>query len=229
VTGSDDDVSVSKRLMRRALAIVIVGAVAFSSLLLYANLLKKRAESIVRMAYELCGQQQAPTLADIRRRFGTQLKQLDGCPHSLCAYRVMLSNRVLASLHLASYTQMESYFLVRDGTVLGDMVNYSTTVNQRYTVVAHVQIDFCRGCQMVAIHPWDQSSPLDTNGLVEIGNEASPHNRRTVLSLNTACLTRIGGCHSVADLLPTVWQQTSNGRIACKIENDRGFAQKPAD
>jgi hypothetical protein len=226
----EDDVLVSERLMQRlAFAIVIVGAVALSYLLLYAKLLNKQAESIVRTAYELCAQKQAPTLADIRGHFGTQIKQLDEWPHSLCAYTVILSNRILAALHLAPYTQMESYFLVRDGTVLGDMVNYTTTVNHRYTVVAHVQIDFCKGCQMFAIHPWDQSSPLDTNGLVEIGNEASAHNRRTVLSLNTACLTRVGGCDSVADLLPTVWQKTANGRIACKIGNDEGFVQKPAD
>ncbi len=113
--------------------------------------------------------------------------------------------------------------------VLENMVNYTTKVNHRYNVVSHVQVDFCKGCQTFAIHPWDESSSLDTNGLVVIGNEASAQNRRTVLALNTRCLTKLGGCDSIAALLPTVWQQTANKRIACKIRNDRGFVEKPAD
>jgi uncharacterized protein YceK len=108
------------------------------------------------------------------------------------------------------------------------MVDYITAVNGRYNVVSHVQIDYCKGCQMFAIHPWDQSSPLDTNGLVEIGSEASPQDRHTVLSLNTSCLTKVGGCGSIADLLPTVWQKTASKRIACKLQNDKGFIEKPA-
>ena len=118
---------------------------------------------------------------------------------------------------------------IRDGLLLETLVDYTTTVNHRYNVVTHVQIDFCKGCQTFAIHPWDESSPLDTNGLVGIGREASGLNRRTVLSLNTRCLTKLGGCDSVADLLPTVWQQTANKRIACRIQNDKGFAEKPSN
>ena len=123
---------------------------------------------------------------------------------------------------------MESHFWTRDGVVLTNMVDYTTTVNRRYRIVSHVQIDFCKDCQTFAIHPWGAASPLDTNGIVEIGNKASAESRRTVLSLNTGCLTKLGGCQSVADLLPTVWKQTADNKIACVIQNDRGFVQKPA-
>jgi len=211
---------------RLAIAIAVVGVVAFASFFLYAHLLNERAETMVRTAYELSDQKQIPVLADLREHFG---KRLTRCPPSECDYAVFLSNRVLAALHIVPYTEMKSYFFVRDGVVLGSMVDYITTVNDRYNVVSHVQIDFCKGCQTFAIHPWDQSSPLDTNGLVEIGNEASAQNRRTVLSLNTHCLTKLGGCDSIADLLPTVWQQTASRRIACKIQNDKGFIATPAD
>jgi hypothetical protein len=221
----------SKRLMlrRSAVALAVVGVVAFGSLFLYAHLLNERAEGMVRTAYELSDQERIPVLADIRKRFGKRLKQLDGCPPSECTYTVVLSNRVLATLHIVPYTEMKSYFSVRDGVVSGNMVDYTTTVNDRYNVVSHVQIDFCKGCQMFAVHPWDQSSPLDTNGIVEIGKEASAQDRRTVLSLNTSCLTKLGGCGSIADLLPTVWRQTPSKRIACKIQNDKGLIEKPAN
>ena len=33
---------------------------------------------------------------------------------------------------------------------------------------------------------------------------------------------KLGGCHSVADLLPTVWKQTTDNKIACVNQNDRG-------
>ncbi len=221
----------SKRLMIRRLtiAVAVVGLVAFGSLFFYVHLLNERAETMVRTAYELSDQKQIPTLAEIQERFGKGLKRLDACPPSECSYTVVLSNRVLAALHVVPYTEIESYFWVRNGMVLENMVNYTTKVNHRYNVVSHVQVDFCKGCQTFAIHPWDESSPLDTNGLVEIGNEASAQDRRTVLALNTRCLTKLGGCDSVADLLPTVWEQTANKRIACKIRNDRGFIEKPAN
>jgi len=83
--------------------------------------------------------------------------------------------------------------------------------------------------QSFAVHPWDAVSPLDTNGLVEIGNEASAQSRRTALSLDTGCLTKFGGCKNIAELLPTVWKQTAQKKIACVIENDRGRLQKPAN
>lgn len=217
-------------MMRRlTITATAVGVVVFGSLLLYAHLVNDRAKRMLRTVYELSEQKQIPLLADIQKRFGNHLKQLDGCTASECGYTVVLSNRPLSVLHILPYTQMESYFYVRNGVVWGSMVDYTTMVNHRYTVVSHVQIDFCNGCQVFAIHPWDESSPLDTNGLVEIGKEASAQNRRTVLSLNTRCLTKLGGCDSVAELLPTVWRQTENHKIACRIPNDRGFVEKPAN
>jgi hypothetical protein len=228
-SNADRPVSNSLMIRRLAIAAVTVGVVALGSLFLYGHLVRQRAELTLRTVYELSEQKQIRTLADIRKRFGTQLKRLDGCTPSECGYTVVLSNRTLAALHIFQYTEMKSHFWVRDGLVLGAMVDYSTTVKHGRAVVSHVQFDFCNGCKTFSIHPWDESSPLDTNGLVEIGKEASAQNRRTVLSLNTRCLTKLGGCDSVADLLPTVWRKTENQRIACVIPNDRGFAEKPTE
>ena len=148
------DVSVSNRLMiqRLTIAVAAVGVVAFGSLFLYEHLLNQRAEFMVRNVYEL-SEQQIPTLVDIQERFGKQLKQLDGCTPSECGYTVVLSNRVLAALHTIPYTELKFVLRVRNGLVLETMVDYTTTVNHRYNVVSHVQIDFCKGCQTFAIHP----------------------------------------------------------------------------
>jgi hypothetical protein len=211
---------------RSSIAIAVVVLIACGFLLWYRHVLNKRAQVILRAAFEL-SEKQAPTLSDIQKHFGQELR-VEECRASDCAYRVAVSNRVLAVLHLAPYTEMESHFWVRNGVVLMNMLNYTTTVNRRNTVVSHVQIDFCGDCQSFSIHSWDAASPLDTNGIVEIGSAVSAQSRRTVLSLNTDCLTKLNGCQSVADLLPAVWRQTVDSKIACVIQNDRGFVEKPA-
>lgn len=213
---------------RLTIVVALAALIAGGSLYLGTRLLTQRAQLIVHTAFELTEQHPHPTIADIQKRFGSLLR-LDQCRESECGYRVIVSNRILAALQIVPHTEIESYFWAKDGVVFRNMVDYTTTVNRRYRIVSHVQIDFCEGCDAVSVHPWDASEPLDTNGIVEIGNESSVQNRRTVLSLNTSCLTKLGGCKSVADLLPTVWKQTPEKKIACVMQNDRGFVQKPAN
>lgn len=215
-------------IQRLTAAVAVLVLIACCSVFLYSGLLRKRAQFIVRTTYELSDEKRSHTVGEIRRRLGSGL-QLDECRGSECVYKITLSNRVLAALHLVPYTEMESYFWTRDAVVYRNMLDYTTTVNRRYRIVSHVQIDFCKGCQAVDIHPWDAASPLDTNGLVGIGSEATAQSRRTILSINTGCLTRFGGCQTVADLLPAVWKRTANGKITCVIQNDRGFVEKPAN
>jgi len=165
-------------------------------------------------------------LTDIRQRFGNVPP--DECVGSECSYTVTVSNRLLALLHIVPYTELQSYFVTRDGVVLVNMLNYTTTVNRDHRVVSHVQIDFCN-CRYISVHPWDAASPLDTNGLVIIGNGSSPQSLSTVLSLDANWFTKYNGCQSVADLLPTVRKQTTGMKIACLLQNDKGSVKKPAD
>lgn len=216
--------------MRRVLIAVGVAAIlAIGAFSLYARLVKARANGVLRTAYKLSQQQHNLSIADLRQRFGSHLKQVEGCPSSECAYIVSVSNRALATLRLAPYTELSSRFYVRYGVVLMNMVDYTTILDHRHSIVTHVQIDFCRECQTFAIHPWSESTALDTNGLVEIGSRTSSQSIRTVLLLNTGCLTSLAGCKTVADLLPTVWRKTADGKIACRIANDKGFVEKPAN
>jgi hypothetical protein len=201
---------------------LLVGGSAFW----YLHLLTKRARFIAETAYELAQAKQTPTVTDIRQRFGNVLP--DECVGAECSYTVTVSNRLLALLHIVPYTELQSYFWTRDGVILENMLNYTTTVNRGHRIVSHVQIDFCN-CRDISVHPWDKASPLDTNGLVQIGNSSSPQSLSTVLSLDANCFTKYNGCRSVADLLPTVWKQTPEMKIACLLENDKGWVEKPTD
>lgn len=72
-------------------------------------------------------------------------------------------------------------------------MDYTTVVDHRHSIVTHVQIDLCSECQTFDIHPWSESSELDTNGLVEIGSQTAAQSIRSVLLLNTACLASLAG------------------------------------
>lgn len=198
--------------IRRCLSAVAVAAcVATVGLCVYSQILKERADTLIRFTHELSNHQDAPpTLAILEKRFGAQLKPLDGCtPSHWCGYRVSLSNKVLAALRIAPYTQLESEFWASDGVVETNMLNYTTIVRRRYSIVVHAQTDFTNADSFY-LHPWGDSSPLDTNGLVVISSGVPAEQRNTALALNLGCLTSFVGCDTVADLLPTVWQRTTD-------------------
>src|SRR6476659_8738403 len=123
---------VSNLMIQRLIAAVAVSVlIACCSMFLYSQLLRKRAQFIVRTTYELSEEKRSHTVGEIRERFGSGL-QLDECRGSECGYKIVLSNRVLAALHLVPFTEMESYFWTRDAVVYRNMLDYTTTVNRRY-------------------------------------------------------------------------------------------------
>jgi hypothetical protein len=208
--------------------LVVVLEVAIGSVLLYSHVLRKETESLLRNSYELSSAVgPSVTLRMIQQRFGSELKRFPGCPESECVYDVAVSNRLLAAVHLVPYTEMRSYFNVRDGVVNGNMLDYTVNVRNR-SIVAHVQIDLCKTCDSFSLHPWNDASPLDTNGLVQIGSASSAEKKRRVLSFDLNCMTKHGGCSTVSELLPTVWE-SKDGKIACRIPNREGFVDYPSD
>lgn len=218
------------RPLRLIVIAVLSLAGAIATLLLYSHLLRRRAETLLRNSYELSNQAgNTVTVGVLQQRFGSQLKQLYGCAasQSECGYEVVVSNRLLAATHLARYAEMKSQFDLRDGVVIQNMVDYSTNVPDGSSIVTHVQIDFCKTCDSFSLHPWE-ASPTTTNGLVEIGSASSIEKKHHVLSLDVRCMTKRGGCSTVAELLPTVWQYR-DGRIICRIPNHEGFVDYPSE
>jgi len=207
---------------------VFVLGVAIASVLLYSHVLRRKTELLLRNSYELSSDVgPSVTLDMLRQRFGPELTSLAGCPVSECVYDIAVSNRLLAALRLVPYTEMRSRFNVRDGLATGNLLDYKTTGRKR-SIVAHVQINLCKTCDSFSLHPWNDASPLDTNGLVEIGSASSAEKKRRVLSFDLNCMTKHGGCSTVAELLPTVWE-SKNGKIASRIANREGFVDYPSD
>jgi hypothetical protein len=222
-------VSVSKLRMfcRLIVAVMILLVLTGCALSVASIVLRRQAEAIVRAVQELSAQPHAATIADAKQLLGSRIKLTRCVSASDCEYEVVVSNRVLAWFRLVPYSEIRTYFWTRDGVVVGSMTDFTVNPHRRRAIVTHVQIDYCDECQSFSIHPWGHSSELGTNGLVEIGNQASAKNKQTALSLRTDCLIKLGGCDTIADLLPTVWN-VEGGRIACTVQNDRGLVVKPA-
>lgn len=215
------------RIRSLLLLIAVAVCVAMVSLYIYSRLLTKRAEALVQATYELSNLRDGPlTLAVLQSRFGGQLRPMEGCAPSQCSYEVFLSNRGLASLKIVPYTELVSQFWVRDGVIGGNMLDFTTRVHNRYSIVVHAQTDF-NDADEFYLHPWGDSTPMDTNGLVAITAGAPLEKKKIALAFNLSCLIKIGGCSTVADLLPTVWQLSANGNIDARIQNHEGFIDAP--
>jgi hypothetical protein len=209
--------------MRLACRLVALGSILILLVVgvlgLYLHQLKRSADNVVHVSFELSQRGNPPTLDEIRRQFGPQLKQTDPCIASGCQYEVMLSNQVLAEIHLAPYTALRSAFWVKDGIVESNSMEFWTAGSQHRMVVTSVLTKYCDQCDSFNVIPCEDSMELGTSGSVEIGYKSAVRNKRTALALDTSCLTKLHGCDTIGELLPTAWQRTPARTIRCQVSN----------
>jgi len=208
-----------RTLQRTAVVGVLLALLVAVALVIYSNRLKRSAEKVVRISYELSQRENLPTLDEIRQQFGTQLKQPDPCTASGCQYEVMLSNLVLAEIHLAPYTALRSTFWVKGGVLESNSLEFWTAGSQHRMVGMSVLTKYCDQCDSFYITPCEDSMELGTNGSVEIGYRSAVRNKRTALALDTSCLTKLHGCDTIGELLPTAWQRTPARTIRCQVSS----------
>ena len=182
------------RLVRRLL-IAPVAVVLLSSILVVIARYETRrsADGIIRSSYELFEQGQRPTLDDIRRRFGDELKQTSPCKDFGCGFEVVLSNRLLARFHLARWTTLTSVFWVRDGSVDENVMQFWTVRKGGSGILAYTDAKYCKACN-------DFSSANSVS--IDLGSQ--PLQKRGAFGFNTNCFLSVRGCATPADLLPAV-------------------------
>lgn len=190
-------------------------------LFICSNRLKRSAEKVVGVSYELSQREHPATLEDIRRQFGTQLKQSSACTASGCGYEVILSNRVLAKIHLSPHTELRSSFWVR-GNLLDQNVLELWTVDGRGRMIgAYVDAKYCKGCDDFDVGPCMGSMASVASGSVRIGSGSRLIDKRAAFAFDTGCLSSLRGCASIAELLPTIWQRTAAGTVQCTTTGQR--------
>jgi hypothetical protein len=127
------------RSVRRVVFVAVVSILLLIGLLgVYSYQLDHRAERIFRISYKFSTRDHAPTLVDLRQQFGADLKQPDPCTAWGCKYEVILTNRVLAMIHLSLPTALSSSFWVKDNTVQENVVELWTVSR-----VAYVDAKYC--------------------------------------------------------------------------------------
>jgi hypothetical protein len=168
----------------------------------------------------------APTLAEMESLYGGKLRPVRDCTPVSCAYELeSVNNKFLATLHWAPLTQLRSEIWVSNGVVTNYVLDYSSA-DGLHSVVSHVYIQDGVG-PLFTLHPWEESSQTDTNGMVDVNPESFRAHEEAILGFDLGCLTRRGGCPTVADLLPTVWEQRGDGKISCRLKNKKGLIEGP--
>ena len=182
----------------------------------YSLELEHRANRLVRVCYEFSERIRPPSLEEIRNVFGSDLQQLGPCSNDGCGYEVNVSNGLLHAFYLVPYTNLRTQFWEEKGVMQSNSVYFYT---MPHTVA--VLVKYCRACDPPNMYPYENTLTSFT-GYVEIDLSAPEIARKKAFGINTACLIRWGGCDSIAQLLPTVWQKAGQNTVRCIIPNREG-------
>jgi hypothetical protein len=182
------------RLVRR-LSIALVAVVLLSSIVVVIGRyeIRRNADRTIRSSYELFLQGQKPTLDDIRRRFGDELRQTSPCKDFGCGFEVVVSNHLLAEFHLARFTTLRETFWVRNRSVDENVVEFWTVREGGSMILAYTDAKYCEGCN-------DFSAGNSVS--VDLGSQTLQ--KRAAFGFNTNCLLSVRGCATPVDLLPAV-------------------------
>lgn len=205
---------------RSAVFAIVLTLLAVCASGIYLYRVKRNADSVVRIAYELTLNSRPPTIQELRQRFGTALRQNDPCAPDGCDSDLFVSNRVLAAIRLIPHAEIRSSFWVKNGVVDASRLEFWTVTDRGRTFYYNI-VNYCHRCNSFAISPSTDSSPLDTAGAAWIGYAASADNKRKAIALDTGCLARLRGCN-LAELVPELWRQTSDTTMSCLIPNHEG-------
>src|ERR1700722_6581813 len=89
-----------------ALLAILLALLAVCASGIYLYRVRRNAERVVRIAYELSLSGRPPTIQELRQRFGSALRQPDPCAPDGCGYDLFVSNRVLAAIRLIQYAEI---------------------------------------------------------------------------------------------------------------------------
>jgi hypothetical protein len=124
--------------------------------------------------------------------------------HQRCGYNVFLGNKVLHTLRLAPQTGISVSIETNDGTV--DQVFLTCWVGEFANIglVDFLQVAGKRPeCgQETCIQRSYGSDRAVVKVRIQVADDVPAAERNRLLSINTHCLSKIGGCKNAAELLP---------------------------
>lgn len=213
-----------------ALAILICGLLSWATVWRTKQTLVQDSRELLATVQALS---QSRDFAGVQRKYGTRLRQLPHCERGACSYEIVISNKVLAIVHLSTYVEIRARFDVSQADLTTSMLEYRTAPSRGIGSIVHAQIDYscAASCSHFYIHPWEDTGlnlngtwegTSSNNGIVEFGYSTNPANRKAALSLNLECLTGAQRCTNISQLLPTLWTTVHGDLVRCRIPNETG-------
>jgi hypothetical protein len=153
----------------------------------------------------------------LKQKYTSQIRRLEGCTHKECQYEMTFSNKALSRLRVVPYTEMNLIFIELDGTLRSVMLDYRAALAGRESPTVHIEQGSFASCgTRFDVSPHGTSQQM-WSGLVVYDQRATPQQRDAALALSVNCLVRVGGCKDIADLLPTMWSQSSPNTISSRL------------
>ena len=166
----------------------------------------------------------------LRQKYGNQLKLL-GCVPDECVYILSFANDFLARLHLVPRTEIRLQFTVGQKSLSSVYIEYTSAIFHANSPIVNVQEGFCAIGTMPPsdsfyLNPHGRDQSPVWNGMVDFGQAAKQNQKQAALALNLDCLTTLGGCKDISELLPTIWKRTGDGAVSSRW---RSMADSIAD
>ena len=198
---------------RVAIACFLLVLLVGCSLAIYSIWLDHKAAKIIRLSGELLQRDSLPTIENLRQQFGGQLQQSSACSVAGCEFDIKLSNHILALFHLAPYTALRSAFWVRDGVLEENSLEVWTMTSRERMIVAYVDAKYCKECTEFEVVPSEGQKTEIASGSVRVGSRSTATQKRNAFGFNAKCMNNPKACSSIADLLPTIWNEGKDGTL----------------
>jgi hypothetical protein len=145
-----------------------------------------------------------PAVRDVMTTYGGHSFS-EGCDPRLCSYTAEFQNTWLSRLHLAPFTRLSCALNVKDDLLVWRECGYFSG-GFGVQVVERVPRPDIPGPLYIqrAFIPHSTGPYTRYRVFVDLTPDATADQHRLAFSMNTVCLTKLGGCQDPLALLPTV-------------------------
>jgi hypothetical protein len=217
------------------LAVVVLALLSWDAVWTIRQMLAQQGRELLTTLGDLS---ESRDFGAVQSKYGTRLHQLPHCEPGECSYEIVINNRLLAAMHLSTFTELRARFYVSHKDLMTSLLDYRTAPRGEAGSIVHVQTVYscAASCSYFDVHPWQDTSlnlsrinpwegSSSNNGIVDFGYATGRINRTTALSLNLDCLTGEERCDNIAQLLPTVWKNVDIRLVRCRIPNQTGTVE----
>jgi len=166
--------------------VIPIFALFITAVATYTIYIEKQAQTIIKDLDSMKIVEDPLRFALLKRKYGRQLKQDDGCTPAHCSYAIEITNQLLAALHLSNYVELTTTFHFDRGFLYSMMTDYRVALPNGISPVVHVHEDPCQGtCPewfRLGVNPHGPRSSDLWNGIAEFNATVSPEERNAVRS-----------------------------------------------